>query len=243
MRQADGMRWSRKFTLLFACGLCCSESRSFCAAQAHEQQKQKIRSHVDYIGRVTALDAIVAVGLETQTPIGIVPGRDTISLCQSQYPFDLRGMDASTALLDIARRAQYSIIEENGVFIISAPDTTPRQLEVLDHRFAEFKPGAKQTMHMLSFQLSGWLWSEVAHGQGFAGSILDNPDAQKISLPPVLKNITTKEIANRIVTAGKGGMWISKVTPDRSTNLDDISLEFESYGDTDQLKREISCKW
>ena len=48
---------------------------------------------------------------------------------------------------------------------------------------------------LLSFQLSGWLWTEIAHPEGFAGSINDNPNAAKISLPPVLKTISTKQTA------------------------------------------------
>jgi hypothetical protein len=233
----------RRFAVLFVCGLYCAEFPSFGSAQVQEKQSERVHSQVNYVGRVTALDAIVAVGLQTHTPIGIVPGRDTKSLCRSQYPFDLGGMDVSAALLDIAHRAQYSLAEENGVFIITASDTTPRQLEVLGHRFKEFKPGTEQTMHMLTFQLSGWLWAEVAHGEGYGGSILDNPAAPKISLPPVLENITTQEIADRVITNGKGGMWISKINPDSAKELDDFSIEFESYGDADQLKREILCRW
>ena len=72
---------------------------------------------------------------------------------------------------------------------------------------------------------------------------MDNPDAAKISLPPVLKNISTIEIASRIVIEGTRGMWISKISPTNSENLTDISIEFESYSDPEQLKREIACDW
>ena len=122
MRAVAAMR-GLSFVLVFACGFCWAESCAFRSAQALEKQPERVRSHVDYTDRVNALEAIVAVGLQTKTPIGIIPGRDTTSICRSQYPFDLRDLDAASALLDIARRTQYSLTEENGVFLITAPDT------------------------------------------------------------------------------------------------------------------------
>lgn len=205
------------------------------AAFAQEQ-----REAVSFVGHVTALEAIKAIGAKTHTPIGIIPGRDTASLCGAQYAFDFRETDVSEALTEIAHRSQYSLSREGDVFVFIAPDLTLHQSEVFNHRFAKFD--ASGTMHQISSQLASFLWSDAHPDEGYGGSILDSPAAPTISLPTA-HNVATKEIANRVATTQGGGMWISKVHPTATEEINEFQIELESYEHLDQLEREISCPW
>jgi hypothetical protein len=199
-------------------------------------------SQVNFRAKTSALDAIIAIGLATHSPIGILPGQDTTALCKTRYEFDLTDLDASSALLSVAHQMQYSWYEEDGVMILRAPDLTPRQAELLDHRFANYPAQSKRTVHLLTARLAEWLWSSQHPDQGYGGSILDRPGAPEITLQE-LKDVTPSQIANRIVTNGSRGMWISQIRPNAADEMTDYQIILELYRDPNQLQPEISCAW
>jgi hypothetical protein len=100
-------------------------------------------SQVNFRAKTSALDAIIAIGLASHAPIGILPGLDTTALCKTQYVFNLTDMDARAALLSVARQMPSSLYDEEGVLILRAPDLTLRQTELLDHRFANYPPNRR----------------------------------------------------------------------------------------------------
>jgi hypothetical protein len=199
-------------------------------------------SQVTFRAKASALDAIIAIGLAAHAPIGILPGQDTTALCKTRYESDLTDLDASSALLSVAHQMQYSWYEEDGVMILRAPDLTPRQAELLDHRFANYPAQSKRTVHLLTARLAEWLWSSQHPDQGYGGSILDTPGAPRIDLPD-LNDVTPSQIANRIVTQGSGGMWISQIRPHAADEINEYDIILELYRDPDQLKGEIACAW
>jgi hypothetical protein len=206
--------------------------------------------------RATALAALGEIGLQTRVPIGIIPGADAGALCRTKTTFVFLGEDPRGALDAMAQQLHYTLNQEDGVYLLSAPDVTQHQLDVLDHRFSLYRTGKKLTVQTISMRLSEALWAALvkpakpaSHGSG--GSIYHpvgahsadaySGDAPKISLPPVLHDVTTAEIAGLVVTSGPGGMYLSRIQPSRMASTEDLKIQISSYGDEKQLKLDMSC--
>jgi hypothetical protein len=76
----------------------------------------------------------------------------------------------------------------------------------------------------------------------YGGSIYHPVNAPKISLPPVLHNVTAQDIATLVVKSGPGGIYLSRINPSRVESSDDLKIQFESYGDPGQLKLDMGCQ-
>lgn len=134
-----------------------------------------------------------------------------------------------------------------------APDINSHQRVLLTHRFEKFRTEPKQTMHEISAQLTGWLWVEVDGAQGYGESIGDSPTAHAINLP-ILEDLTTEQIADRIVTIQPAGMWIlqgntippllpdaeGSSTPSANDSGRD-KIDFYSWSEPDQVRRDLIC--
>jgi hypothetical protein len=193
--------------------------------------------------KATALETLGDIGLQTRVPIGIIPGKDAGALCRTKTTFILLGEDPRTALDAIAQQLHFTLNQEDGVFLLTAPDVTAHQRDVLEHRFRIYRSRKKSMVQLISAQLSGALWSafgkpsDVGHG----GSIDHSVDAPRISLPPVLRNVTAQDIATLVVKSPPGGIYLSRVNPSRVDTPDDLKIQIESYGDPSQLKQDMSC--
>ena len=140
----------------------------------------------------TALATVAQIGLQTRSPVGIIPGRDLASLCRSQYTFVLLGQSPENALLAVAQQMRYALSQDHGVFLLTAPDVTPHQQAVLRYRIRIFRSGKRDVVQSIGTRLSVALWiamnSKTSGGVG--GSIQHSVDAPRISLPPVLRDVT-----------------------------------------------------
>jgi hypothetical protein len=198
-------------------------------------------TQVDLVQRnATLLETITAVGLQTHVPIGVVLGGKDDVLCKTRRSFSFKDTPPRSALEQAASLVNYSVEERNGVLLLTAPDVTAHQRQWLTHRFERF-PAEARTMHLLSADLSGWLWSEVDHGGSWGTSIGDSAQAYKIDLP-LLENMTTEEIADRVVTTGPGGMWILHATPGVPHGFEDDRIDFYSWSEPIQVRSEASCR-
>jgi hypothetical protein len=211
--------------------------------------------------RATALAALGEIGLQTRVPIGIIPGEDAGALCRTKTTFVFLGEDPRSALDAMAQQLHYTLNQENGVYVLSAQDVTQHQRDVLEHRFRVYRTGGKSMVQTISTRLSEALWAalvkpakpasnghggSISHavaGHSVAAHAVDgySVDAPKISLPPVLHNVTTQEIAGLVVKSGPGGMYLSRIHPSRMTSAEDLKIQISSYGDENQLKRDMSC--
>jgi hypothetical protein len=199
--------------------------------------------------RATPLETLAEIGLQTRVPIGIIPGRDAGALCRTKTTFVFLGEDPRSALDAIAQTLHYTLNQEEGVFVLAAPDVTPHQRDVLDHRFRVYRTARKSIVQSISPQLSEALW--VASGKpapvGYGGSI-DHPvnahsvDAPKISLPRVLHDVTAQEIAGLVVKTPPYGIYLSRIHPSRVASPDDLTIQISSYGDPKQLKLDLRCQ-
>jgi hypothetical protein len=141
----------------------------------------------------------------------------------------------------MAQQLHYALNQEDGVFLLTAPDVTQHQLAVLNFRLHKFRSPRREMVQMISAQLSGALWVEMMHGGGIAGSILSSTDAPQVSLPRVLRDVTPLDVANRVVKLGSGGLYRSLIDPDHAGGPADLTIRFSSYGDPNQLKLDMSC--
>jgi hypothetical protein len=194
--------------------------------------------------RATPLETLGEIGLQTRVPIGIIPGRDPGALCRTKTTFVFLGEDPRSALDAIAQQLHYTLNQEDGVFVLAAPDVTPHQRDILEHRFRVYRTGRKSIVQMISVQLSEELWSAFSKPSpvGYAGSILSSVEAPKISLPPVLHDVTAQDIAGLVVKAGPRGIYLSRIQPSRMASPDDLTIQISSYGDPNQLKLDMSCQ-
>ncbi|MGA9717075.1 MAG: hypothetical protein WBQ79_02255 [Acidobacteriaceae bacterium] len=194
--------------------------------------------------RATPLELIREIGLQTRVPIGIIPGQDANALCGSKSTVVFLGDPPQDSLEAIAQQVHFTLNQEDGVFVLTAPDVTPHQRDVLDHRFRMYRTGRKSIVQMISVQLSEKLWTAYAKpaAAGLAGSIPSSANAPKISLPPVLHNVTAQDIAALVVKSAPGGIYLSRISPARMDSSNDLKIQFESYGDPDQLKLDMSCR-
>ena len=216
--------------------------------------------------RATALAALGEIGLQTGVPIGIIPGEDAGALCRTKTTFVFLGEDPRSALDAMAQQLHYTLNQEDGVYVLSAQDVTQHQRDVLEHRFRVYRTGGKLMVQTISTRLSEALWAALvkpvkpaSNGRGesihhslnahsVAAHSVDahsvgaySGDAPKISLPPVLHNVTTQEIAGLVVKSGPGGMYLSRIPPSRMASAEDLKIQISSYGDEKQLKRDMSC--
>jgi hypothetical protein len=191
----------------------------------------------------TALATVAQIGLQTRSPVGIIPGRDLASLCRSQYTFVLLGQSPENALLAVAQQMRYALSQDHGVFLLTAPDVTPHQQAVLRYRIRIFRSGKRDVVQSIGTRLSVALWiamnSKTSGGVG--GSIQHSVDAPRILLPPVLRDVTPLEVADRVVTLSPGGLYLSMIAPERTDRPEDFRIRFYSYGEPDQLKLDMAC--
>jgi hypothetical protein len=202
---------------------------------------------------VTPLVAIREIGLQSHAPIGIVIGANQSALCTGRVSFALHEVTPRDALEEAVRSANYSVEEQDGIILLMAPDINSHQRKLLTHRFKEFRTEAKQTMHGISAQLTGSLWIEVDGASGYCASIGDSTTAHTISLP-LLEDVTTEQIADRIATIPPGGMWIlqgntippllpateGSTTPSANDSARD-TIDFYSWSEPDQVRMDLTC--
>jgi hypothetical protein len=209
--------------------------------------------------RATPLEALGEIGLQTRVPIGIIPGRDAGALCRTKTTFVFLGEDPRSALDAIAQTLHYTLNQEEGVFVLAAPDVTPHQRDVLEYRFRVYHYGKKSIVQSISMQLSAALWvafsktASVSYGGSIDHSVnghsvnahsvdAHSVDAPKISLPPVLHEVTAQEIAGLVVKTPPYGIYLSRIHPSRVASPDDLTIQLSSYGDPKQLKLDLRCQ-
>jgi hypothetical protein len=163
----------------------------------------------------TPFELVTAVAQQTHVPIGIVLGQNPDTLHEPRS-YDLRSVDARSALLEAIRGTGYSLKEESGVLEIYAADLTPRQRDLLSHRYQNFASNPSSTMTELGVGLTIWMRAVSDPDHGAGGSTLSSTSDETFTLGPI-PSATTEEIANRIVTLGSKGMWIFRVAGSPTT--------------------------
>ncbi len=178
--------------------------------------------------RASPLDVIRATGRQSRRPIGVVLGTDPNRLSRPIHSYDLVDVSAETALRKAIEGTGYTLKRDGKVLVLTAGDLSPRQKDLLLHRYADFVPGKDQTMVELGSALTMWIRATVDRKVGFAWSILSSTNEERFTLEGRLP-ASTEEIANRIVCLGSKGMWIFRVDAAPPTSVadwaDQVSVE------------------
>lgn len=178
--------------------------------------------------RATPMDLIRATGQQTRIPIGVVLGQDLNALSKPVRSYNLKDVSARDALLEAIQGTGYSLREEDHVTILFAGDITSRQMQLLLHRYSNFGSEQSATMADLGADLNGWMWAAVDPAAGYGASILGSTNDERFILEPI-KDATTEEIANRIVSLGSKGMWTFRVAAFSPADLSADRIEIEPY--------------
>lgn len=179
-----------------------------------------------HCAQASAMELIRAIGYQTRVPIGIVLGRDLDALSRTRRVYDSDGVDVVSALRRAVEGSGYQIREVGSVLVLIAGDETPRQRDLLSHRYSNFKSNAAETMVSLGMDLTMWMRAFVDPKLGFAMDLLSSTNDERFTLhwPGVA---STEEIANRIASQGSRGLWILSVTPSALSqgSTDEIVME------------------
>jgi hypothetical protein len=109
----------------------------------------------------TPLDVIIATGVQTRAPIGIVFGEHQLTLCNGRRDFDITGATPGIALAEAIRDTGYSLKTQNSVNVLVAPDMLAWQQQLLDYRYVTFPADKNVTMNALGFSPCGSTKSAV----------------------------------------------------------------------------------
>jgi hypothetical protein len=211
-------------------------------APALSQDDIRNKSDIDFsFKNLKPQDAITSIGLQTHIPIAIVLGADTSVLCSRSDSYSLHEVTPRYALEQVAQTVGFAVEERDGVMMLMAPDVITHTRDLLTHRFEQFDAGGKTTMHGISATLTGWLWVEVDQASGWGDSIGDSTQAYTVTFP-ALSNITTQEIADRVIKTGIGGMWILRAKAASDSDLNGDRIEFYSWSEPIQVRGEAFCK-
>ena len=174
---------------------------------------------------VTPLSALLSVALQYDVPLGLILGKEP-TLCRSLRDFDIRDSGIRESLDSVVQGTGYVVSSENGVFDVIAPDLTAHEKYLLNHRFQWFA-ASRTTMAGVGQTLGGYL-ATADGATGFATDTISNPSGEYMEVSRIY-NVTTTEIANRIVLAGSKGVWVFHPTPTpRQTS--DIQSPIDIYG-------------
>lgn len=190
--------------------------------------------------QMSVMQAIGAVGLRSRQPIGLVLGRDYKRLCRLGVDFDLEGVAAPEALQKLAELSGYTLQQDGAVVLLIAPDTETWQRDILTHQFSNFGHFTNATMVYLGANLTGWIWAEVGHAQGYGGSIMHSTSDQEFSFS-VAGPASTMEIADRIVQLGEHGIWMLRRDKADAKGPLDEEVQVFSYHDSPGQVKNLSC--
>jgi hypothetical protein len=155
------------------------------------------------------MDLIRAVGRQTRIPIGVVVGQDSSALDRPIRPYDLKKLDARSALQEAIQGTGYTLRDENSVLVLIAGDLTDRQMDLLTRTYSDFRPEPNSTMVELGAALSVWMEASLGSGSGFVVGIASSTNDERFTLGDC-SGETAEQIADKIVSLGSKGMWVFK---------------------------------
>lgn len=188
--------------------------------------------------QTTPLKAILRIAMERKVSLGIVFGARPF-LCMDKSDLQIDARDARGALDQILVGSGYEVSVENGVYVLRAADITPHESSLLNYRFDRFS-STNSTMADAGALLDGYILSVAEGGGGFAIHSSSSPSAKTFSIK--MQNATTTEIANRIVSLDRKGVWVFYPTPSRiSESEGDTPIQVFAYNDNAAGLESLAC--
>jgi|GEM_PF-6149827 len=145
---------------------------------------------------------------EAGVPAGIVL-RKGVDLChEMNHSAEFLPSDPMQRIRTLADQYGYHVDESGPVLKVMPKDGMPGELDIaLHHHWPRF-PKIDGIPREMGMTLSGWMFTVVNPGQGFAISSASNGMEERVHLP-ASEEVSSEEIANRIVSLGSKGIWIA----------------------------------
>ncbi len=184
------------------------------------------------------LTAILRLASEQKAPLGIIYGASP-ALCSAPKRISIRASNLEEAFSQVLTGTGYKVSVENGVYIISAPDVTDKERNVLNFRFDRFS-ATDSTMSESGKLLKGYIATVVGGSGGFVLNTLSNDSSERIDVH--LRNSSTKEIADHIVSLKGKGLWIfgPPSFPETATGSE-TPLQIYSYTEDSKAIDHLGC--
>jgi hypothetical protein len=175
----------------------------------------------------TALQALLRLGTETRTPLGLVQnGR---RLCESKTDISIAGESVGSIVDRLASPIGYAWSVENGVVVIKPRTPSISTLQLLNTSIPRFA-APRTTLEGLGVFLAIDVRAVFHPERGSAGSLSRSPDATLVG-PLEINNITVEQALNVIVTQATSGGWILHPVPDDYRNAADSKfIDIIDYG-------------
>ena len=188
---------------------------------------------------VNPLQGLLRFGMENHLPLEVILSSQA-GLCHSTKNISLKSAPINSVMDAVLAGSNYVWSTEGGVIVIK-PRTLPESSKyILGLKFERFT-GMETTLQGLGIILNGYIQSKLHPAEGFAGDILQSPDAEKVG-PLDLTNVTVEQIANQIVSQDGKGAWILYPIPDDVAKATDVRRFYlYGYSDDSHALGNLSC--
>lgn len=201
------MTWALPVCIL----LCLSASEA--VAQAHPSATELRRHQVASfdIQDLNMIDALLHLGQEQQVPIGI----EYIDAAAFRRRITLHARNSTVgSLLDNITHGQgYGWSVQDGVVMVTHDGEPRGHKNLLDIRIPEFAIDKEITLQAASLKLLGALyWAVNPHSTGIVGDYPSGNPNFRVA-PLRMRNVTVRQILNRIVSQRGNGAWVVQQPP------------------------------
>lgn len=188
---------------------------------------------------VNPLQGLLRFGMENHLPLEVILSPQ-VSLCDSTKNISLKSVPLNSVMDAVLAGSNYVWSTEGGVLVVK-PRTLPESSNyILGLKFERFT-GMKTTIQGLGIILVGYIRSKLLPTEGFAGDILQSPDAEQVG-PLDLTNVTVEQIANQIVSQDGKGAWILYPIPEDISQASAVRrLYVYGYSDDSHAIGNLSC--
>lgn len=190
----------------------------------------------------SVLMTMAVAAREAGVPAGIVLGKGSDICHERGTSAEPLPADPMQRLRTIADQYGYHVDESGPVLLVTPKDGAPEAVdEALQHRWEHF-PAMDTIMREMGMTLNGWMYTVADPKHGYSMSSARNGEEEVVHLP-ASENLSSEEIAGRIVSLGSKGFWTAWQDlpgPYGSPGL--VRLFTYSYRDDFVNTRRYECK-
>ncbi|WP_047492432.1 hypothetical protein [Terriglobus sp. TAA 43] len=190
----------------------------------------------------SVLMTMAVAAKEAGVPAGIVLRKGSDICHERGASAEPLPTDPMQRLRMIADQYGYHVDESGPVLLVTPKDGVPDALnEALQHRWERF-PAQNSVMREMGMILNGWMGTVADPKRAFGIDSISNSEEEVVHLP-ASENLSSEEIADRIVSLGSKGFWIAWQNPPEivaSQGL--VRLSTFSYRDDFVNAKRYECK-
>jgi len=185
----------------------------------------------------TRLAALITLAQARKKPIGFMVGGDG-ELCLPVHGTVEPGA-FEEQLTAVLAGSNYVFSNVGEVTLVARRDPSADEQRLIAERFDQFTSRAASKKYLASL-LNGYVAAKFAGAKGFIVEALGPPESEIVEVGRLV-NVTPVEVANKIVTLGSKGAWIT--THRVSARFGDYPIVFDiiDYNDLDLRSVSSAC--